>query len=441
MSKYKMSNSNGLFGCYTERIMPIFTLIRVVVSRIIIGIVVLLTALGLGSVSNSPSNSLTQEDPTQKIGEVVFPVEEMLILPRETSAPPKENATKEDKPKTDEVETFTEETEGAETAVDLPADRQVEAGVSSAGEEDPAKEMGIEISTTSPIPDSDPTFPFAQINTKTTETLVNVLCSQNTTGAVTPITGSGVIIDPRGIVITNAHVAQFFLLKDFPTVDSLKCILRIGSPARSIYTAELLYISPEWIRLHASDITSSEPRGTGEHDYAFLRITGRTNPNAELPATFPFVPIDINDQDIKTGTRVLLSAYPAGFLGNISIHKDLYSVSSIATVGERFTFLENTVDLFSVGGTVVSQGGSSGGAVVSDKNKLIGIIVTSTQADTTAERDLRAITLGHINRALFENANTTIEGLLFGDLALKAKLFNLSIAPTLTDLFLEYLVR
>ena len=79
--------------------------------------------------------------------------------------------------------------------------------------------------------------------------------------------------------------------------------------------------------------------------------------------------------------------------------------------------------------------------MVSDENKLIGVIVTSTNADTTAERDLRAITLGHINRALLENANTTIEGLLFGDIALKAKLFNLGTAPALTNLFLEYLVK
>ena len=71
--------------------------------------------------------------------------------------------------------------------------------------------------------------------------------------------------------------------------------------------------------------------------------------------------------------------------------------------------------------------------MVSDKNKLIGIIVTSTKADTTAERDLRAITIGYINRALMENAKTTIEGLLFGNLSLKAALFK--------NLYLKYLEK
>ena len=31
-----------------------------------------------------------------------------------------------------------------------------------------------------------------------------------------PISGSGVIVDSRGVVLTNAHVGQFFLLHDYP---------------------------------------------------------------------------------------------------------------------------------------------------------------------------------------------------------------------------------
>jgi len=387
--------------------MPIFTLIQTVVSRIIIGVVALLTALGLGTVSNSPTNTVFDEKPIQKIEETIIPAEETEVLPQDTTFP-KDTTTEK---KTEEVIPTSPPIEKTEVPVDHPT-------------------------TDTPMPLS-----FSQINTKTAKALVNVLCSQNVASAVNPITGSGVIIDPRGIVITNAHVAQFFLLKDYPVENGLQCILRTGSPARNKYTAELLYISPEWVSLHASDITNSEPKGTGEYDYAFLRITGRTDPNAELPTTFPFIPIDINDHNIKTGDQVLAAAYPAGFLGGVSIQRDLYSVSSVATVGERFTFLENTIDLFSIGGTVVSQGGSSGGAVVSSENNLVGIIVTSTQADTTAERDLRAITTGHINRALAQNANTTIEGLLFGDIVLNAKLFNLSSAPLLTNIFLPYLVK
>ncbi|NQV93284.1 trypsin-like peptidase domain-containing protein [Candidatus Kaiserbacteria bacterium] len=394
--------------------MPIFALIQIIAARAVIAIVALLTAFGIGSVSDAPSHLSVNEEPDIKVEEIMIPAEETQVLPLETIV---------SKPKEEIISPNTEEYP-EEVVPDTPA-----------AEEVILPEVNL------PEPEAPLPLSFSQINTETAAALVNVLCSQNIAGAVNPITGSGVIVDPRGVVITNAHVAQFFLLEDYPIENSLECILRTGSPARNMYTAELLYISPEWVNLHANDIKNSEPKGTGEHDYAFLRITGRTDPDASLPSTFPFIPLDTNDINIKTGNQVLAAAYPAGFLGGVSIQKDLYSVSSIANVGERFTFLENTIDLFSIGGTVVSQGGSSGGAVVSGENKLIGIIVTSTNADTTAERDLRAITLSYINRALMQNANSTVEGLLFGDITLKAKLFNLSTAPALSNLFLPYLAQ
>jgi len=411
--------------------MPILTFVQAIMSRVIVGIVVILTAIGLGSLSDSPTNPIVDKEPTQEIEEIV------ILTEKTEELAPESTPTEDNLPAGGEKILINEENSPTSTSGDgeeitptpSPAD------VSST-------EEGTEaVVNPPPTPDVKLPLSFTQINTETAEVLVNILCSQNIAGAVNPITGSGVIIDPRGVVITNAHVAQFFLLKDYPAENGLQCVLRTGSPARNKYTAELLYISPEWVGLHASDITNPEPKGTGEHDYAFLRITGRTDPNAELPTTFPFISVDINDNDIKTGNQTLVAAYPAGFLGGTSIQRDLYSVSSVATVGERFTFLENTIDLFSIGGTVVSQGGSSGGAVVSNENKLIGVIVTSTKADTTAERDLRAITLGHINRALTEGANTTIEGLLFGDVVLKAKLFNLSTTPSLINLYLQYLVK
>lgn len=402
--------------------MPIFTFIQVIASRIIIGVVAILTAFGLGVVTDSPTDIVVVDKPIQKIEEV---------LSQEPQSLEKEDL---------EIESTDPESSNSETEAVVPIDIEEEKPEENVVlTPPPVEEDNIVVNT--PVTEIESPLSFSQINTETAEALVNIMCSQKVFGAVSPITGSGVIIDPRGIVITNAHVAQFFLLKDHPVENSLECVLRTGSPARNKYTAELLYISPEWVGLHASDIRKTEPKGTGEYDYAFLRITGLTDPNGELSTTFPFVSIDVNSVDIKTGDQVLAAAYPAGFLGGISIQKVLYSVSSIATVGERFTFLEKTVDLFSIGGTVVSQGGSSGGAVVSDENNLVGIIVTSTQADSTAERDLRAITINYINRDLTQNADTTIEGLLFGDVILKAKLFNVNVVPNLTGQFLDYLIR
>lgn len=398
--------------------MPIFAIIQVIASRVIIAIVAIITAFGLGSVSDSTSTTKTviQENHSPKTEKIITPNENIPIPEPNKDIPYKtkdktENTIVSEKPLKENASQLSKQSEN----IIPPLDSTITKAKSSPS--------------------------FSQINTETSKALVNVFCSQKVVGAANPITGSGVIIDPRGVIITNAHVAQFFLLRNYPIKNSLECILRVGSPARAMYTAELLYISPEWISLHAKDITNPEPKGTGEDDYAFLRITGRTDPNANLPDTFPFISINTNGHDIKTGNQVLAAAYPAGFLGSISIQRDLYSVSSVTTVGERFTFIKDTIDLFSIGGTVVSQGGSSGGAVVSNENKLIGIIVTSTNADTTAERDMRAITLGYINRAITKNANTTIDGLLLGNITLKSKLFNLSVAPTLTNLLLEKLIK
>jgi len=415
-----MLSSKAVPWWYTKIIMPIFALIQTIIIRLSVAIVAILTAIGLGSVSDSPSRMTVDSTVEQKTEEIAGPVDEIPIEPKEAVFIPEIYENKnEGLPKTEVIENQEIETNNEATFI---------------------KNLSETKETTQEIIQEELPISFSQINSDTSKALVNILCSQNVATSINPITGSGVIIDPRGVVITNAHVAQSFLLQDFPIENSLSCILRTGSPARSMYTAELLYISPEWVSLHAHDIKNPEPKGTGEHDYAFLRITGRTDMDTEIQKTFPFIPFEVNS-NIKKGDQALVSAYPAGFLGSSIIQKDLYSLSSVAIVGDIFTFIENTIDLFSVGGTVVSQGGSSGGAVVSEKNKLIGIIVTSTKAETTSERDLRAITIDHIDRSLIKYENINIDGLLFGDIELKSKIFNFRTAPILRNLYLEYLEK
>lgn len=55
-------------------------------------------------------------------------------------------------------------------------------------------------------------------------------------------------------------------------------------------------------------------------------------------------------------------------------------------------------DALSLGGIIGAQSGSSGGAVVNQWNKVIGLITTTSRGATTAERDLHAITTAYINR-------------------------------------------
>ena len=286
-----------------------------------------------------------------------------------------------------------------------------------------------------------PQVSFSQINEVTRATLVNIFCTTKSGGSFRPITGSGIIIDDRGVVLTNAHVAQYFLLEDYLTEDFINCVVRTGSPAKPLYKAKLIFISPSWVQNNANNITQSSPKGTGEDDYALLLITERTDPSKSLPQSFHSIEMLYNSGNIKINDDVLLAAYPAGFLSGIAIAKDLYISSAITEVMEVFTFKEGTLDLFSIGGSVVAQQGSSGGAVIDTNSKLLGIIVTSSVADTTAERDLRAITIAHINRSFTKDTGSSLQTLFDSDLEQEISAFNTNIAPDLKQLLVDELEK
>jgi hypothetical protein len=283
-----------------------------------------------------------------------------------------------------------------------------------------------------------PTAPVVTIPTKTQEevnelaraALINILCLPQT--GLSGISGSGVIVDSRGVILTNAHIGQYFLLRNYLTAGNVTCTIRVGSPAEERYTATLLYLPPAWVAANASQLKSTKALGTGEHDYAFLLITGRTLPGAALPESFPRLHMDRGYVDV--GDPMLLAAYPAGFLSGEIIQKSLYAGSAVAYVTQLFSFSgDKKVDLFSVGGTVISQSGSSGGAAVRLRDgKLAGIFVTSSSAASTGERDLRAVSLGHIDDSLKAQNQGGLAELLTGSLAAKAAEFNAKVAPGLT---------
>ena len=282
---------------------------------------------------------------------------------------------------------------------------------------------------------------FSKINDITRKALVNVFCTTKSGGSFRPITGSGVAIDSRGVILTNAHVAQYFLIKDYLVEDFVDCVIRVDSPAKHMYKAKLIFISPSWIKNNTDNIIQSSPKGTGEDDYALLLITERTDSSKTLPDSFSFLEPLYNSASIDIGDDVLLAAYPAGFLSGISISRDLYISSAVTKIMEVFTFKDGTLDLFSIGGSVVAQQGSSGGAVVDTDNKLLGIIVTSSTADTTSERDLRAITIAHINRSFVKDTGFDLQTLFSSNIEAEANAFNENIAPELTQLLIDELEK
>ncbi len=298
---------------------------------------------------------------------------------------------------------------------------------------EPAKPAVAATSTSAPsiaIPSPSPSLPLS-LNDRVRGVTINLICTTKAGGPLNAISASGVLIDSRGIVLTNSHVGQYLLLKDYPSPGFVECIVRTGSPAAPKYTTELLYLPPAWIEENAEKITLARPTGNGKHDYALLRITGPVSASISMPITFPHIPISIGEPD--EDQKALVAGYPAGFLGGITIAKELYAASAFSTIGDVYTFGTNTLDLFSLGGTILAQQGSSGGPVTDESGNLIGIVVTASDAPDTASRDLRAITTSYILRDFEAESGTTLPAFLAKDVAVEAKAYQGNVAPALTQ--------
>ncbi len=270
-----------------------------------------------------------------------------------------------------------------------------------------------------------PPVDFEKINEYARDALVNIICVPKS-GGLDSVSGSGIIIDKKGVILTNAHIAQYFLLSDF-----LACIIRTGSPATARYEAVLLYIPNKWIEENASNIVAENPQGTGESDYAFLLISKALN-GGVLPQEFPFLLLE--EADVQKSNQALVAGYPAGFLGGLTIFNNLYAISSVVTIRDVFTFVTDTIDIFSVGGNLLAQKGASGGAIVNKDSKVVGIVTTATSEAQTADRDLRAVSSSYILRNFFEYKNISLNKFLEKDLLAEVSLFKEGEFPHLSSL-------
>src|SRR3989344_2861474 len=91
--------------------------------------------------------------------------------------------------------------------------------------------------------ETEPPFPIDEVNAKARAALVNIICVNTEGNVFSPFSGSGVIVNEKGVILTNAHVAQYFLIKKYNGENLLDCTIRTGAPARYAYKAEPLYIS------------------------------------------------------------------------------------------------------------------------------------------------------------------------------------------------------
>ncbi len=266
------------------------------------------------------------------------------------------------------------------------------------------------------------------------ETLVNIFCEYTTDALVRSTTGSGFFIGTDGVILTNAHVAQFLLLEDMSDNATTECIVRTGSPASPTYEAELLYISPAWVYEHADLVTAAKPRGTGERDYALLYATRRIDNQPMfnvIPAIQPNVSLPPRS---LYGDPVTIGGYPSNTIiaGDLTFTPQQRVATS--SIFDLFTFGSNYADLFSLTGTAIGVSGVSGGPVLNTDGDAIGIIVTRGDDSTQGDGSLNAITISYVDRTIKEETGLSLAESITGDLPRKAKIFKDTLIPFLAEL-------
>lgn len=238
--------------------------------------------------------------------------------------------------------------------------------------------------------------------------VVNIVCSKKSGNQVNVSTGSGVLIDSSGVIITNAHVGQFVLIED--NHNSYKCSVYKENIPTLGYTVDVLYISPEWIRENYNLINSSNPRGTGEFDYAFLYITGSVNPTTKKPSSFPYANFSLNDSKYEIGRNVKVAGYPGAPTKISEIFSSGILKKDTVPIIDVFTFNRTSIDVISTDKTIVGAKGSSGGGVFDSSNNLIAIISTTNGEQNDAY--INAITTTYINNSLKDSENKSVSSLL-----------------------------
>lgn len=265
------------------------------------------------------------------------------------------------------------------------------------------------------------------------DALVNIYCTYTTDGYVRTNTGTGFFISPEGVILTNAHVAQFLLLETVNETGETSCIVRAGNPAEPLYEAELLYISPAWIQKHANLINDLQPRGTGERDYALLFVRAGLD-NRPLPGQFPFLLTETSLMSNRMqNANVTAGGYPAETLFKNGPEAKLVPVLASTTITDIYTFGSSYADIFSLGESKVGEHGASGGPVLNQEGKVIGLITTKGSNEDGAST-LRALTLSYIDRTIIEESTFNLQQTISGQLAFRSQLFQKTIVPFLSRL-------
>lgn len=261
--------------------------------------------------------------------------------------------------------------------------------------------------------------PLTTLASTVEEASVNIYCSFQKGRKVYSSTGSGVFVSERGVILTNAHVAQTLLVPLAKKPAKGSCVARTGSPARATYEVSILYLSDDWVADNLEALKDKTPKGTGEGDFALLYVTDAVN--GELPASFPSLAANTRElMESDVGTMVTTSGYPAGSKSFKTVERKLPFQSALVTVENLRSFTNTYPDILTLSASRVAAPGVSGGAVTRTDNTLIGIAAAVEDSKKKSERRMRAVSLSHVNRTLVQEEGISLSSLLLDNLVTRS---------------------
>lgn len=273
------------------------------------------------------------------------------------------------------------------------------------------------------------------------DALVNIFCTMKTKRSIRATSGSGVFIADTGVILTNAHVAQFLLINQDSKVVTSSCVVRSGSPAVPKYYADLLYISPLWIKDNAALLQTEHPIGTGERDYSLLYVTKAVD-GSTLPNSFPALPIDVTPFQKDAKNKVVRAGgFPAEIIRTEGPKALLMPTVATTTITELFTYTRENIDLVGIAPSSVGEQGSSGGPITTLDNTVIGLISTKGNEAKDGAKSLRAITIPYIDRTIRDEVHVSLLDTISSKLSDRARIFRATVEPLLRDMVLDNIDR
>lgn len=224
--------------------------------------------------------------------------------------------------------------------------------------------------------------------------IVQIVCK---VGENLYVSGSGVVVSDKGVVLTNAHVVE----------KGRDCSVKTGNPAVISGKAEARFIGNTENLIMDTKIP--------KEDFALMKITERTagsmfaEPFKYLRLSYSHVP--------QSGDGFYLAAYASEFAGGGIPSGSQNLVFTIARVLDLYAVDGSGIDVAELEGNISTQEGASGSPVISPVDgSVIGLVFGQNKGEggvnTTNQRTEFAFLISYIDRVLRITRNKTLADLV-----------------------------